>query len=315
VTGARSVSRLTVVSILIALFATMLAIIAPAATASPHSGGGGGCDPTHGTCGVGVGSPGSPGGPGTGGGGGGNGGGGGGGPTSPGCHNTDPSGNGCDPCNTLTTGIPSDRNACEIYSQNLFCSELNPQGLTYEQWENELQQLGCAGNTYNPGSPAVAAQKAYKSITFPKPSGDRSPSQDQLYRGYPFTYTGLWTWWWTGKDTWKTLTATATDGNQSATVTAKPVALVFDPGDGSSAVRCSGPGRPWTSADANNAPSDGGCAYQYHQVTSSPITSTQSIVWEITWKGTGNSSGTIPQLTTSTSGQLNVMQIQTVVTR
>ena len=114
---------------------------------------------------------------------------------------------------------------------------------------------------------------------------------------------------------WKTLTATAAADGFTATVTAKPTELIYDPGDGNSSVLCDGPGRPWTSADGNAAPSGGACAYQYHKVTSSPITSTQSIVWKITWIGTGGAAGEIPQLTTSTSGQLNVMQIQTVVTR
>ena len=272
---------------------------------------GGGCNFFTQTCGVGVGGGGH---------GGGNGGGRGGvgggvGITMPGCHNTDPSGNGCDPCNTLTTRIPSDPAACQIYSKNLFCSQLNPDGMDYATWENFLQSVNCAGNTYVPGSPAVAAQNAYRSIHFPKPSGNRSPSQNQTYRGYPFTYVGLWTWFWTNGGSWRTLTATATDGDQSATVTASPVALVYDAGDGGGSQTCDGPGRAWTSDDGNAAPSDGGCAYQYHQVTTSPITSTQSIIWKITWIGTGGTAGEIPQLTTSTTGQLNVMQIQTVVTR
>ena len=137
----------------------------------------------------------------------------------------------------------------------------------------------------------MAAQNAYRSIHFPKPSGDRSPSQDQTYRGYPFTYVGLWTWFWTNRASWRTLTATATDGDQSATVTASPVELVYDAGDGSGSQTCDGPGRAWTSVDGNAAPTGGGCAYQYHQVTSSPITSTQSIIWKITWIGTGNTAG------------------------
>ncbi len=164
-------------------------------------------------------------------------------------------------------------------------------------------------------TPATLAEEASKTIAFPHPSGDRSPSQEQLYRGYPFTYVGLWTFYWTGPDSWKTLTATASAGGYTATVTAVPTELVYDPGNGGSAVTCPGPGRPWTDSDGNSAPSDGACAYQYGQVTISPITSTQSIVWKITWTGTGGTGGEIPQIITSTSGQLNVMQIQTVVTR
>lgn len=195
------------------------------------------------------------------------------------------------------------------------CSLLDPEGLSYATWEALLRSSGCAGDRGTPGSSAVAAQRAFASIHFPKPTGSRSPSQDERYRGYPFTYVGLWTWWWTDKASWRTLTATATDGNQSATVTAKPVSLTFDPGDGSTAVVCGGPGRPWTSADGNAAPTDGGCGYRYRVVTAAPITSRQSIVWKVTWTGTGGSAGEIPGLKTSTSGQLNVMQIQTVVTR
>jgi hypothetical protein len=65
-------------------------------------------------------------------------------------------------------------------------------------------------------------------------------------------------------------------------------------------------------SDGNGAPTDGACAYQYSKVTSGPITSTQTIVWQITWKGTGGTTGEIPSLSTSTSGQLQVLQVQVV---
>jgi hypothetical protein len=161
-------------------------------------------------------------------------------------------------------------------------------------------------------SPAALAEQAFKTIHFPRPSGNRSPRQTLTYQGYPFTYVNLWTFYWTGPSTWRTLTATASAAGMSATVTARPVELDFDPGDGSSSVSCLGPGRPWQSSDGNGPPTDGACAYQYTKVTSSPITSTQTIVWQITWVGTGNTSGEIPSLSTSTSGQLQVLQIQVV---
>lgn len=174
-----------------------------------------------------------------------------------------------------------------------------------------LAQQGCPPVV----TPAALAAQAFASIHFPRPSGERSPSQDQLYDGYPFTYVGLWTFFWTDPGTWHTLSATASAAGLSANVSAEPVALVYDPGDGRDAVTCSGPGRPWRNSDGNNAPTDGACGYLYRNVTSGPITSTQTIVWKITWTGTGNTGGQFPQLSTSTSGQLQVMQIQTVVTR
>ncbi|PZS32189.1 MAG: hypothetical protein DLM61_07275 [Pseudonocardiales bacterium] len=166
-----------------------------------------------------------------------------------------------------------------------------------------------------PPSPAQLAQRAAASFRFPKPSGHRSPSETLRYQGYPFSYVQLWLFYWTDPGTWRTLTATARAGGVFATVTAKPVSLTYDPGDGSSAVSCGGPGRPWTDADGNRAPSGGACGYQYKAVTSSPITSTQTITWKITWVGSGGTSGALPDQSTSKSGQLNVMQIQTVVTR
>lgn len=295
------------------LFAAMFV-----ATRSAHADGtgSGGCNPLLQTCGVGVGGGGSPGGPGNGGGEPGNGGGG--GPVAAGCHNTDPTGNGCDPCYSypngtpLNPGTPSDAAACSIFSHNLFCSELNPTGLSYQEWEQTLQTFDCQGNNYVPGSPAVAAQNAFKLIHFPNPSGDRSPSPSLSYQGYPFTYVNLWTFYWTSPDTWKTLTATAMDKDQSATVTARPVELDFSPGNGGVAVACDGPGRPWVASDGNGAPTDGACGYRYSTATSEPVTSTQTIVWQITWKGTGDTTGEIPSLSTSTAGQLQVLQVQVV---
>jgi hypothetical protein len=164
-------------------------------------------------------------------------------------------------------------------------------------------------------NPAVLAQRAAKTLVLPQPSGHRSPSESQRYQGFPLTYVNLWTFYWSDPGTWHSYTAKARAGGVSATVTATPTKLTFDPGDGNPAVACPGPGRAWTSDDGNSAPSGGACGYRYTEVSSSPLTSTQSIVWAITWTGTGGTGGTLPDVTTTRSGQLNVLQIQSVVTR
>jgi hypothetical protein len=166
-----------------------------------------------------------------------------------------------------------------------------------------------------PPSPATLAQRAADGFVPPSPSGHRSPSETQRYRGLPMTWVNLWTYFWTDASMWKPLTATARAGGVWATVTARPVSLIFDPGDGSPPVQCADSGRPWVEADGDAAPSDGACGYRYTRVTTAPITATQSITWQLTWVGSGNTSGRLSQRTTSTSGELNVMQIQTVVTR
>lgn len=298
----------------------VLSNAAVALAADPPTGTGSGtCDVTiDPTCTVGVGNGGGDGG--------GNGGGDGGG-TATGCQNTDPHGS-CNPCppnSYYGEKPPQVSQVCADFLANSYCNAILGDMLGALKWpapdQLTVQQIALVNqNLVSDGCPplvtaAALAQQAFASIHFPKPSGDRSPSQDQLYAGYPFTYVGLWTFYWTDPGTWHTLSATASAAGLSATVSAEPVALVYDPGDGRAAVTCSGPGRPWRNADGNNAPTDGACGYQYRNVTSGPITSTQTIVWKITWTGTGNTGGQFPQLSTSTSGQLQVMQIQTVVTR
>jgi hypothetical protein len=68
-----------------------------------------------------------------------------------------------------------------------------------------LAQIGCPAIV----TPATLAEQAFNSIVFPHLSGHRSPAEGQDYNGYPFTYVGLWTYYWTDPATWKPLTATA----------------------------------------------------------------------------------------------------------
>ena len=75
---------------------------------------------------------------------------------TPGCHNTDPE-HGCNPCPQNGT-IPKDQAACDAWLMNLFCTELNPAGLTYQQWQSELrvyQQMAAQHLAYrgNPDTP------------------------------------------------------------------------------------------------------------------------------------------------------------------
>lgn len=81
--------------------------------------------------------------------------------------------------------------------------------------------------------------------------------------------------------------ASARAGGNYATVTAKPVSLAFDPGDGAAAVSCGGPGISWQKSYGNDRPSAvGGCGYQSKQITcpgyDDPVTSTQTITWQLT---------------------------------
>lgn len=308
--------RGTVVRALLAVLALMAATAAVIISVSVPAGAadsGAPCPPDEPNCvGVGVGNPGGPGSPG--------------GPSTP-----PGTGNG---------GGPSEPDPCAKYPEPFHTSCATNTGqqcldlydtysgtLSFDDLNQILQDNGCPTLTQAqapPPSPATLAQQAAASFDLAVPSGARSPSQNIDFHGYSDSYVGLWTWFWSSTTEWVncggTCTATARDGGNYATVTAKPVSLTLDPGDGAPAVSCAGPGVPWRSSYGNDAPSsDGGCGYQYRTVTGPgydhPVTATQTITYQLTWTGSGDTSGTLTSKTTTTAGKLNVLQIQTVVTR
>ena len=303
----RNRARTAVVAVAALVGSVLIATVvrAPAAFA---------CNPvTDPNCvGVGVGGGGAPGGPGGGdptGGGGGDG-----GPSNP------------DPCAKYPGPLHHEcaagagQQCLDLYSEY-------SGALSFEDLNTILNANACPTLTEAqapPPSPATLAQRAAASFNLATPSGSRSPSETLNFHGYSDTYVGLWTWFWTDAGKWadcgSTCTATARAGGNYATVTAKPVSLSFDPGDGSAAAACGGPGTPWIDSYGNDVPSsDGGCGYQYRTVTGPgydhPVTATQRITYQLTWTGSGNTSGTLTSKTTTTTGKLNVLQIQTVVTR
>lgn len=95
-------------SSLIALLLLAFAILVVVPASAHADGGSGHCEPWIPSCTVRVGDGGGTGGGGSSGGGGtgGGGSGGGGGTVAVGCHNTDPTGNGCDPCYSYPNGPP-----------------------------------------------------------------------------------------------------------------------------------------------------------------------------------------------------------------
>ena len=165
------------------------------------------------------------------------------------------------------------------------------------------------------GTPVVTAEQlareARDRLVLSRPVVHRSPVETNDYQGEPFTWVNLWTWFWTDAGTYQPLRQTVSAGPVSATVVATPVGLLFDPGDGGDAVRCPGPGRPWTDADSNAAPVSG-CGYQYRHVSDLAVTSRLGILWRVTWTGTGGTGGTLPTMETITDAPLRVLQVQVV---
>lgn len=282
------------------------------AAADSGGGGGGGTVCIDGVCTIGVTDPGGPGGPGSG-----DPGAGSTGPSNPNvCTNTDPLNGGCDPC-PLDGTFPADPAACDAFSQNLFCSELNPAGTgaSAATWESFLQLVNCAGNPYVIPDPAVLAVEAAAEFDLSSPTVDRSPDADLRFDGYAYSYSNLATWFWTSAGSWvgqsRTVTVTNAAATATATATATPVALVFDPGDDSSSVSCPGPGQAWQPGDGNG-PSPSGCSFVYGTATTQPVTATVSIEWQVSWTGSFGMGGTLPVQITSAAQQLQILQVDSV---
>jgi len=160
-------------------------------------------------------------------------------------------------------------------------------------------------------TPAQLAVEARDRLVLTHPAVHRSPDQTLSYQGMPYTYVRLWTWYWTDPADYKPLSHTLSVGPLSATVTAKPVGLLFDPADGSRLVVCDGPGREWMKPDDAHEP-PGGCGYQYRHATDRALPARVGIVWRVSWTGTAGTGGTLPAMETFTSSPLRVLQIQTV---
>ena len=132
-----------------------------------------------------------------------------------------------------------------------------------------------------------------------------------------WTFAQLPTWYWTDVDTWRTYTATASIPGLSATVTATPVALRFNPGDGSGARDCVGPGRAFDSTNPASIDDANNCSHVY--TTSSAgeddvaFTATISIVWQVSYTASNGAAGDLGPLVRNTTGRIEVAEVQSLV--
>jgi hypothetical protein len=115
---------------------------------------------------------------------------------------------------------------------------------------------------------------------------------------------------------WQTVTATATAGGVSATITAIPVQVAWTPGDGGS-VTCDGPGVPYNVSWGSTPPpsSTGACTYTYSTTGTYTLSATAS--YDVTWTstgagGAGGDLGLVPGPTNTVS--VTVDEIASVVT-
>ena len=138
-----------------------------------------------------------------------------------------------------------------------------------------------------PPDPRALAQQALQRVPLPSPSIAMSPGGDiPLLVNLP-------TFLWIEPAQWSPVTASASAGGVTSTVTATPERVVWDMGQGDS-VTCNGPGAPYVPTLPDDAqPSD--CSYTYRASSArSPdktFTVTATVEWHVTWSASGAPGG------------------------
>jgi hypothetical protein len=137
---------------------------------------------------------------------------------------------------------------------------------------------------------------------------------------------------WTDPAAWMPVQVTRSDPatGLTATVTARPRRLGFDPGDGSGPVGCDPPGVAYdphvAGGDANaQAIMPGRCAHVYTLVTRNADgslvagrpaawTAQLAVVWEVSWTATNGQTGRFGPITKTATFQRPVTEIQVLIT-
>ena len=120
--------------------------------------------------------------------------------------------------------------------------------------------------------------------------------------GFAFTQVPLW--WWIDQAQWHAVSATSTVPGLSATATATPVEIVFDPGDGTGPHTCPGPGVVFN-ARLKFAEQSTPCVYVYHHSSAlapngRSFISSMSVRWTVSWTATDGDGGPLGDLVSST---------------
>lgn len=122
---------------------------------------------------------------------------------------------------------------------------------------------------------------------------------------------------WVPAEQWQPVTASASAGGVTSTVTATPMRVIWDMGQGDS-VPCDGPGVPYQpGVPDDRQPSN--CHYTYRRSSAGQpgqaYTITATIEWETTWTVSGAAGGgDLGTVSRSSSTPIQVAEIQTINT-
>ena len=130
-------------------------------------------------------------------------------------------------------------------------------------------------------SPEALRDQARKQLRIPSLNPRTSPSST--------TYVNADTWLWIDGADWQPASATASVPGVSVTVTATPMRVVWDMGDGTKAIVCNGPGKPYAPGE------DPPCAHVYTRSSAEQpgeaYSVTVTVTWAVSWSVSGAPGG------------------------
>jgi hypothetical protein len=155
--------------------------------------------------------------------------------------------------------------------------------------------------------PVDVARLARDQLGLPASRIESSPRTAQLVH--------LPTWLWLA-DGWRDVSATASVPGVSITATARPRSATWSLGDGAS-ITCTGPGTAYRSGvDPRSSSPD--CGHTYRRSSAGApghaFAVSATVHWTVTWTGAGHS-GTFPDLTTTSTARIRVVESQALNTR
>ncbi len=165
---------------------------------------------------------------------------------------------------------------------------------------------------FDPGDPIGglfaaerAAEQALSQLVLPVPAIALSPPGDQLV--------GVPTWLWL-EGGWGALSASATVGAVTSTVTATPSSVVWDLGDGTS-VTCSGPGLAYS--PSVSGPQDEACTATFVDSSAGLPGGTRrltaTVTYQVAWAATTGEGDDLGELTAVSGLDVRVIEVQAVI--
>lgn len=171
-----------------------------------------------------------------------------------------------------------------------------------------------------PPSPGDLARRAYGQLRLPAPTPKHSPDL-RLTDGRAAVLVGEHTWVWTDRSRFAPRARRIQQGSVWATVTAVPVGLSFDPGNGGAVLTCRGPGTVFVPGRYGRHSASPTCDHVYSRSSADAVggvlTVEYGIRWQVRWTGSTGTAlvqGRLPDMTSRARTSFAVAEAQALVT-